>query len=153
MINWEVNMWTCITITVLVGIGSLILIFISAKNFKKRSSKERDMLYNSLISDIVKSLLPDIDNLEKAASATTADENYKQGVELVLKQFLDVLTANGVSQIETVGKTFDPELHEAVSSVVDENLGEKEIYDILKEGSNLETRKKIELIKERIEIF
>lgn len=109
-------------------------------NFKKRSSKERDMLYNSLISDIVKSLLPVIDNLEKAASATTADENYKQGVELVLKQFLDVLTANGVSQIETVGKTFDPELHEAVSSVIDESLGEKEIKEEFRKGYKIGNR-------------
>ena len=109
-------------------------------NFKKRSSKERDMLYNSLISDIVKSLLPVIDNLEKAASATTTDENYKQGIELVLKQFLDVLTANGVSQIETVGKTFDPELHEAVSSVIDENLGEKEIKEEFRKGYKIGNR-------------
>ena len=109
-------------------------------NFKKRSSKERDMLYNSLISDIVKSLLPVMDNLEKAASATTTDENYKQGVELVLKQFMDVLTANGVSQIEAVGKTFDPELHEAVSSVVDESLGEKEIKEEFRKGYRIGNR-------------
>ncbi len=109
-------------------------------NFKKRSSKERDMLYNSLISDIVKSLLPVMDNLEKAVSATTTDENYRQGVELVLKQFMDVLTANGVSQIEAVGKTFDPELHEAVSSVVDESLGEKEIKEEFRKGYRIGNR-------------
>ena len=109
-------------------------------NFKKRSSKERELLYNSLVSDIVKSLLPVMDNLEKAASATTTDENYKQGVELVLKQFMDVLTANGVSQIEAVGKTFDPELHEAVSSVIDENLGEKEIKEEFRKGYKIGNR-------------
>lgn len=109
-------------------------------NFKKRSSKERDMLYNSLISDIIKSLLPVIDNLEKASSATTSDENYKQGVELVLKQFMDVLAANGVTSIETVGKTFDPEFHEAVSSVVDENLGEKEIKEEFRKGYKIGNR-------------
>ena len=54
-------------------------------NFKKRSSKEREGLYNSLISDIITSLLPVIDNLEKAVSVKTEDEAYKQGVELVLK--------------------------------------------------------------------
>ena len=96
-------------------------------NFKKRSSKEREGLYNSLVSDIFTSLLPVIDNLEKAVKVETKDSNYKQGVEMVLKQFKDVLTANGVKEIDTIGKTFDPELHEAVGSVVDENLGEKEI--------------------------
>lgn len=63
-------------------------------NFKKRSQKERDLLYNSLVSDIFQNLLPVIDNLEKASSVKTEDENYKQGVEMVLKQFKDVLNAN-----------------------------------------------------------
>ena len=63
-------------------------------NFKKRSQKERDLLYNSLISDIFQNLLPVIDNLEKAVSAKTKDESYKQGVEMVLKQFKDVLNSN-----------------------------------------------------------
>ena len=104
------------------------------ENFKKRSGKEREGLYNSLISDIFSSLLPVIDNLEKAASAETQDEAYKQGVELVLKQFKDVLKANGVEEIEAIGKTFDPGLHEAVASVVDENLGEKEIKEEYRKG-------------------
>ena len=103
-------------------------------NFKKRSSKEREGLYNSLISDIFSSLLPVIDNLEKAVEAKTEDEAYKQGVELVLKQFKDVLAANGVQEIEAVGQVFDPELHEAVASVTDENLGEKVIKEEYRKG-------------------
>ena len=103
-------------------------------NFKKRSSKEREGLYNSLVSDIFTSLLPVIDNLEKAVKVETKDSNYKQGVEMVLKQFKDVLTANGVKEIDTIGKTFDLELHEAVGSVVDENLGEKEIKEEYRKG-------------------
>ena len=99
------------------------------ENFKKRSSKERDGLYNTLISDIFTSLLPVIDNLEKAANAQTQDEGYKQGVELVLKQFKDVLKANGVEEIEAVGQTFDPALHEAVAY-----LGEKEIKEEYRKG-------------------
>jgi len=104
------------------------------ENFKKRSAKEREGLYNSLVSDIFTSILPVIDNLEKAVEAQTEDENYKQGVELVLKQFKDVLAANGVTEIEAVGQTFDPGLHEAVGSVVDENLGEKEIKEEYRKG-------------------
>ena len=103
-------------------------------NFKKRSAKERDGLYNSLVSDIFSSLLPVIDNLEKAVEAKTEDEAYKQGVELVLKQFKDVLSANGVQEIEAVGKSFDPELHEAVASVTDETLGEKVIKEEYRKG-------------------
>ena len=103
-------------------------------NFKKRSSKEREGLYNSLVSDIFSSLLPVIDNLEKAVEAKTEDEAYKQGVELVLKQFKDVLSANEVEEIETVGQVFDPELHEAVASVTDETLGEKVIKEEYRKG-------------------
>lgn len=103
-------------------------------NYKKRSAKERDSLYNSLIADIVSNFLPIIDNLEKAVEAETKDEEYRKGIELVLKQFKDVLASKGVKEIETVGKTFDPELHEAVSSIVDENLGEKEIAQEYRKG-------------------
>lgn len=103
-------------------------------NYKKRNSKEREMMHSSILSDIVSSFLPIVDNLENAANSKTEDENYKQGVELVLKQFKDVLVTNGVKEIEAVGKTFDPELHEAVGSVVDESLGEKEIKEEYRKG-------------------
>ncbi len=104
------------------------------ENYKKRSSKEREMLYNSLIADIVGDMLPIIDNLEKAVLAETTDEGYKKGVEMVLKQFIDVLTKFGVEQIKSVGEPFDPEFHEAVSSVEDETLGEKIIKEEFRKG-------------------
>jgi len=110
------------------------------ENYKKRSGKEREMLYNSLLADIVSSFLPVIDNLEKAAEAKTEDENYKQGLELVLKQFKDVLTKFGVEEIKTVGETFDPEVHEAVSSIQDETKGEKEIVQEFRKGYKIKTK-------------
>ena len=104
------------------------------ENFKKRSSKEREGLYNSLTADIASKLLPVMDNLEKASQAETQDTNYKQGIELVIKQFKDVLTSIGVKEIEAVGKTFDPSVHEAVSSVVDETLGVQEVKEEFRKG-------------------
>ena len=101
-------------------------------NYKKRNEKEKVGLYSSVMADVVSNFLPVIDNLEKAVASQTEDKGYKQGVELVLKQFKDVLKANGVTEIEAVGKTFDPELHEAVSLVVDESLGEKEVKEEIK---------------------
>lgn len=103
-------------------------------NFKKRSSKERETLYKSLLADIVSSILPVVDNLEKAVLAPTEDENYKQGVEMVLKQLMDTLSSLGVEEIPTVGEIFNPEYHEAVSSVEDETLGEKEIKEEFRKG-------------------
>ena len=110
------------------------------ENYKKRSGKEREMLYNSLLADIVSSFLPVIDNLEKAAEAKTEDENYKQGLELVLKQFKDVLAKFGVEEIKTVGEVFDPEVHEAVSSIQDETKGEKEIVQDFRKGYKIGTK-------------
>ncbi len=110
------------------------------ENYKKRSNKEREMLYNSLLADIISSFLPIIDNLEKAVQVKTDDEGYKQGVELVLKQFMDTFKSLGIETIETVGKTFDPELHEAVSSVQDESLGEKEIKAEFRKGYKIGTK-------------
>ncbi len=104
------------------------------ENYKKRNSKERELMYDSIIAEIISSFLPIIDNMEKAVAAETKDEEYKKGVELMLQQFKDVLASKGVKEIETVGKTFDPELHEAVSSVIDENLGEKEIKEEYRKG-------------------
>ena len=110
------------------------------ENFKKRSNKEREALYNSLLADIIASFLPVIDNLEKAVQAKTEDEGYKQGIELVLKQFIDVLTKFGVEEIKTVGETFDPEVHEAVSSIQDETKGEKEVVQDFRKGYKIGTK-------------
>lgn len=110
------------------------------ENFKKRSNKEREALYNSLLADIIASFLPVIDNLEKAVQAKTEDEGYKQGIELVLKQFVDVLTKFGVEEIKTVGETFHPEVHEAVSSIQDETKGEKEVVQEFRKGYKIGTK-------------
>lgn len=110
------------------------------ENYKKRSSKERESLYNSILADVVEVMLPVVDNLENAAKVETEDENYKKGVEMVLKQFKDVLQSKGVEEIKTVGETFDPELHEAVSSIQDENLGEKEIAQEYRKGYKIGTK-------------
>lgn len=110
------------------------------ENFKKRSSKERDMLYNSLVADIVASFLPVQDNLEKAIKAKTEDESFRQGIELVTKQISDIFKKFGVEEIETCGKPFDPELHEAVSSVQDDTLGEKIIKEEFRKGYKIGTK-------------
>ena len=110
------------------------------ENFKKRSAKEREGLYNSILSDVIEVILPVVDNLENAAKVETKDESYKQGVELVLKQFKDVLKSKGIEEIKAVGETFDPSMHEAVSSVQDEEKGEKEIVQEYRKGYKIGNR-------------
>ncbi len=110
------------------------------ENYKKRSAKERESLYNSLLSDIITPMLPVLDNLEKATESQTEDKAYKEGITLVLKQFKDVLNSLGVKEIETVGQSFDPEVHEAVSSVQDDTLGEKEVKEVFRKGYKIGTK-------------
>ena len=110
------------------------------ENFKKRSAKEREGLYNSILADVIEVILPVVDNLENAAKVETKDESYKQGVELVLKQFKDVLKSKGIEEIKAVGETFDPSMHEAVSSIQDDEKGEKEIVQEYRKGYKIGNR-------------
>lgn len=109
-------------------------LFAEFENYKKRNMKEKETLRNMLVSDIMTSILPIIDNLEKAISTGTTDTAYEEGIKMVLKQLKDVLAYNGVKEIETVGKTFDPELHEAVSHVTDEKLEKNIIKEEFRKG-------------------
>ena len=109
-------------------------VYAEFENYKKRSSKERETLYNSILGDVVEAMLPVIDNLENAVKVETEDQNYKQGVELVLKQFKDVLASKGVQEIPALGETFDPSVHEAVSSVQDDTKGTQEIVQEYRKG-------------------
>ena len=104
------------------------------ENYKKRSSKERETLYNSIVSDIVEVFLPVVDNLENALKIETQDVEYKKGIELVLKQFKDILKSKGVEEIPAMGETFDPSLHEAVSSVQDPDKNSQEIVQEYRKG-------------------
>ncbi|MCI8833071.1 MAG: nucleotide exchange factor GrpE [Clostridia bacterium] len=103
-------------------------------NYKKRASKEREQLYNSLVADIMMAFLPVMDNLEKAINTNTGDEGYKQGMELVAKQFKDVLKSFGLEEIKTEGEIFNPILHEAVSSVQDDTKESQEIIEEFRKG-------------------
>lgn len=83
-------------------------------NFRKRSAKERDAAFQNGVSHAVEHLLPVLDTLTLAASADTQDESYKKGVLLTLEQCKKAFTALGITEIEALGKPFDPNLHAAV---------------------------------------
>lgn len=104
------------------------------ENFKKRSSKERETLFNMVTGEVILKMLPIMDNLEKAAAAKTEDKDYQDGVGMVVKQFAGELEKFGLKEIETVGKRFDPELHEAVSHIEDNAKGEQEIVEEYRKG-------------------
>lgn len=102
-------------------------------NFRKRSAKEREGIYADAYSDALNSILPVLDNLERAESCKELD-GLSKGLELTLKSFVDTLTKLGVEEIEALGKTFDPNVHNAVFHVEDEEHGENEIVEVLMKG-------------------
>ena len=104
------------------------------ENYKKRAQKDKETLYGRTLSDVIEIILPVLDNLENAAKAETQDASYKQGVEMVLKQFKDVLASRGVEEIKAIGETFDPSIHEAVSSVDDPNAESQKIVQEYRKG-------------------
>jgi len=106
-------------------------------NYRKRSAKEREAIYTDVKTDTVAKFLPVYDNLERALAQSTADEAYKKGVEMIMHQFMDVMAKLGVTEIEAVGKEFDPELHNAVMHVDDESLGENIIAEEFQKGFKL----------------
>lgn len=104
------------------------------ENYKKRAQKEKETLYGRTLSDVIEIILPVLDNLENASKAETQDTSYKQGVEMVLKQFKEVLQARGVEEIKALGETFDPSLHEAVGSTQDANVESQKIVQEYRKG-------------------
>lgn len=109
-------------------------LFAEFDNFKKRSVKEKQQSYSDAKSDALTAFLPVIDNIERAISAEGDAESVKKGVELIMKQVQDVMTACGIEEINAMGATFDPNMHNAVMHVDDENYGEQEIIDVFQKG-------------------
>ena len=109
-------------------------LFAEFENFKKRSAKEREGMYNMITGEVLLVMLPIMDNLDKAASSKTEDKSYQEGVNMVVKQFATALEKFGLKAIETIGKRFDPELHEAVSHIEDSTKGEQEIVEEYRKG-------------------
>lgn len=106
-------------------------------NFRKRSQKEKEGIYQGAKSDAVAAFLPVYDNLERALKQETADEAYKKGVEMTMTGLKDILSKLGVEEIPALGETFDPSLHNAVMHVEDENAGENTVVEVFQSGFRL----------------
>jgi len=103
-------------------------------NFRKRSAKEREMIYSSARTDVISKLLPVYDNLERALKTECTDDSFYKGIEMIMTQLTETLNDIGVTIIPAVGETFDPNLHNAVMSIVDPNLGENVIAEEYQKG-------------------
>lgn len=103
-------------------------------NFRKRTQREKDGIYQDAVADTVKKFLPVYDNLERALHHETADEAYKKGVEMTLTELVKILDALGVKPFGEAGETFDPQRHNAVMHIEDESLGENVIAEVFQTG-------------------
>ena len=106
-------------------------------NYRKRSQREKDSLYADIKADTLLKFLPVYDNLVRALKQPTEDEAYRKGIEMIMTQFNTTMEKLGVEKIESLGKTFDPALHNAVMHVDDETKGENEIVEVFQEGFRL----------------
>lgn len=102
-------------------------------NYKKRTQKEKEEIYFLAKSEVVKNLLPVIDNFERAEKFSE-DKGIEEGMALVKKQFTEFLKKIGVEEIEAEGKTFDPNFHNAVLHEDREDAEENVVVEVLQKG-------------------
>ena len=106
-------------------------------NFRKRTETEKSQMYEVGAKDIIEKILPVVDNFERGLDAVPEEKKedpFIQGMEKVYKQFLTVLESMDVKPIEAVGNPFDPNFHNAVMHVEDENFGENEVAEEFQKG-------------------
>ena len=106
-------------------------------NFRKRTEKEKSQMYEIGAKDIIEKILPVVDNFERGIAAVPEDEKsnpFAEGMEKIYKQLMTTLEEVGVKPIEAVGKEFDPDFHNAVMHVEDEELGENIITEEFQKG-------------------
>ncbi len=110
-------------------------------NFRKRSVKEKQDAYTMSKADVIKDLLPVLDNFDRATNNKDSNfEDYKKGIDLIFTQFGEILKKLGVESYGERGEEFDPNIHNAVMTVEDEALGENQIAAVFSKGYKMGDR-------------
>ena len=110
-------------------------------NFRRRTRQEKEELSAIVSQNLIKELLPLLDNFERALAVESADgENFKAGVDMILKQFIATLEKNGLEPIKAVGEKFDPNFHEAIMRIADETKEDDTIAEELQRGYSVRGR-------------
>ena len=108
------------------------------ENYRKRTTKEKENIYQDAKADTIKEFLAVYDNLERAAASEGGEDSpHKKGLEMIFQQYKDILAKLGVTEIEAAGKPFDPEKMNAVMHIDDENFGENEVAQVFQAGFEL----------------
>jgi molecular chaperone GrpE len=102
-------------------------------NYRKRTAKEKEGIYTDACEDVLKTILPVFDNIERAAAVEGSLEDIKKGIDMTLRQFTDSMQKLNVEVISTE-EGFDPNLHNAVMHVEDSSVGKNQIVDVFQKG-------------------
>lgn len=108
-------------------------------NYKRRTDQEKEQLGTFVKGEVLKTLLPHIDNLDRAVSSPEGTE-YKKGIDMVIRQFEESLTAMGLEEIPALGVTFDPEVHHAVMREDADGVEPETVTEVYQKGYRLGTR-------------
>ena len=104
-------------------------------NYRKRTTKEKETIYQDAKGNTIKEFLAVYDNLERAAASEGGEDSpHKKGLEMIFQQVKDILKKLGVTEIEAQGKPFDPEKMNAVMHIDDESLGENVVAQVFQAG-------------------
>lgn len=104
------------------------------ENFRKRTEKEKGQMYDMGAKSILEKILPVVDNFERGLDAATEGDSFADGMKMIYKQLMTSLEEAGVKEIEAEGSEFNPDYHNAVMHVEDEELGENVVAEVLQKG-------------------
>ncbi len=111
--------------------------FAEFDNYKKRTTKEKEEIASYAKSICLKDILGVVDNFERALSTECKDEEFKKGMDMIFTQFIETLKAQGLEEIEALNQEFNPEFHNAINQVEDENFGENTVCNVFQKGYKL----------------
>ena len=109
-------------------------------NFRRRSARDQAETYDRAAREMVLALLPVVDDFERALAHETSDPEYARGVELIHQRLMDTLGKAGLEPIDAKGKTFDPNVHEAMGTVPAAEVDDHTVFDELRRGYNFRGR-------------
>ena len=110
------------------------------QNYKKRIERDNELMYASMKGDIIKKVLPVLDDLERAWLNRPVDDAWASGIELIARKLQNILESEGVKRIEAKGLAFDPAFHEAITHEPSEEVQSEHIIDVVQNGYMLGER-------------
>ena len=110
------------------------------QNYKRRIERDNALTYAGMKGDIIKKVLPALDDLERALQNRPADDSWANGVELIARKLQNILESEGVKRIEAKGAAFDPNFHEAITHEPSDEVESEHVIDVVQNGYMLGER-------------